>query len=537
MAEFNECKTPDADTPWDGKGLPPGVRPALLGLFGAILVVGVPYALAPLVDPSTPAGDKISEMRIWIEGDPLPFSKHFRVSRPKPHAPVETAQGAAPEQASATAETAGTADNPEVPAAPAIAVVPEPPPTGGQEKAPVENPLARIKIPEATWEGLTVFIEDPSGALSHFYGQLAKVALKEPQAMVRISHFGDSAIAADGMPSSARRLLQRTFGDGGHGFSLVTATTNWYRRKDIVWESSGFSGNAFISGDAKDARYGLGGTIASGTKGAKAVWKTIEETAKPGDPPTVGARASRFSVHYLADKKLGEFGIFVDGVEKKRVPTESDTLSDKVETVEVEDGPHTFEIRVLSGRVKVYGAVIERASGVVYDGLGTIGARDTRWSNYDPDHAKSLFSTRGTDLATFMYGGNQLEDKVSMERYRTELEVVVKRWREGLGERSCLLMSPIDHGERYRGRVRTVPRQVEIMKVQREVALASGCAWFSLYDAMGGNGIIGDWFEQGLAEGDLAHPTAKGAVVLGQLFYKALMKGFAEYLERTAKAH
>ncbi len=526
MAEFNECNTPDANTPWDGRGLPPGVVPALLGLVGALLIVAVPYALTPLVDESTPAGEKISEMRIWISGDPLPFSKHFRTSRPKPHVAVET-----------PVETAGTptgpATEPEVPVAPPIAVVEAPKAPDGKPEVKDEHPLTRIKIPEATWEGLTTFIEDPNGALSHFYEQLGKVALKEPNAIVRISHFGDSAIAADGMPSSARRLLQRTFGDGGHGFSLFAATNNWYRRKDIEWDASGFSGNAFISGDAKDSRYGFGGTIATGTKGAKAKWTTLEDKAKPGEPATVGVKASRFSVQYLADKKLGEFGIFVDGEEKAKVSTESDKLEDKVAQVEVPDGPHTFEVRVTSGRVKLYGAIIERDSGVVYDGLGTIGARDTRWLNYDKDHAQSLFAARGTDLAVFMYGGNQLEDKVSMDRYKEELTSVVKLWRAGLNERSCLMVSPIDHGERYRGRVRTVPRQVQIMKVQREVALAEGCAWFSLYDAMGGDGTIGEWFDAGLAEGDLAHPTSKGAVVLGQLLYKALVKGFADHIANS----
>lgn len=550
MAEFNEVKTPDMDEPWDGAGWPPGVKVALLALCGALAVLVVPYVVTPLLPEDSEAHAEVGEYRVWISDDPLPFSKLFRTSRPKTEEVAAEVLGAA----EGTLAAVGADGEPEVPAAPVLVVdpgvaapgeppIPSEPSVPGEPGAPVtppapseparpESPLARIHIPATTWEGLSVFIEDPKGALRPFFDRLAKVALKQPGAIVRISHFGDSAIAADGMPSAARRLLQRTFGDGGHGYSLAAASNNWYRRKDIEWTSKGFQTEVFISDDAPDGRYGFAGTAAIGYQGAKATWKTVT-----GPEGTVGTAASRFAVPYLAQKGGGRFALVVDGVERLVVDTASDEKEDRVAEVAVPDGPHTFELRnVGGGKTKVYGAVIERDSGVVYDGLGTIGARDTRWINVDKDHMRWAFAARRPDLGVFMYGGNQLEDKLSMESYRAALTEIVTRWRAALGDASCLMMSPIDHGERRRGRVRTVERQIEIMKVQREVALEQGCAWYSLYDAMGGDGSIGKWHEAGLAEGDLAHPTAKGAVVLGQLFFKALMKGFSDHVAAAVAA-
>jgi len=541
VAEFNEVKTEDMDEPWDGGGWPPGVKVALLALVGALAVLVVPYLVTPFLPEDSEVRAEVGEYRVWISDDPLPFTKLFRTSRPKSEDVAAEVLGEG-----STLAAVGVDGEPEVPEAPVLVVDPGTPspgepttpgapttpgepttaPPAPSEPARPESPLSRIHIPATTWEGLSVFIEDPGGALRPFYDQLAKVALKEPGAIARISHFGDSAIAADGMPSAARRLLQRTFGDGGHGYSLVAASNNWYRRKDVEWTSKGFTTEVFISSDAPDGRYGFAGTAANGYQGAKATWKTVT-----GPEGTVGTAASRFVVPYLAQKGGGRFALIVDGVEQRVVDTASDIKEDRVAEVTVPDGPHTFELRnVGGGKTKVYGAILERDRGVVYDGLGTIGARDTRWINVDKDHMKWAFAARAPDLAVFMYGGNQLEDKLSMERYRAALTEIVTRWREGLGDKSCLLMSPMDHGERRRGRVRTVERQVEIMKVQREVALEQGCAWYSLYDAMGGDGSIGKWHEAGLAEGDLAHPTAKGAVVLGQLFFKALMKGFADHV-------
>ena len=58
------------------------------------------------------------------------------------------------------------------------------------------------------------------------------------------------------------------------------------------------------------------------------------------------------------------------------------------------------------------------------------------------------------------------------------------------------MLTPIDHGERYRGRVRTKPDLVKMVGVQREVALKAGCAFYSIFEAMGGEGTMGRWYKE-----------------------------------------
>jgi hypothetical protein len=531
MAEFNEIRTPDMDTPWEGPGRPPGFFAALWALLGGLAVLAVPYGAAALAGQED-AGflSALAEYRVWTPDDPPPFAHHFRT------------EGVGPQPTPAGASSAPTgsivADGPE-PAAPAVVTPvitlapPTPPPSGAPAAAapaPPSSPYARITIPAAAFEGLKVAIEDPSGALGPFWKRLADVALRTPGAKVRIAQWGDSAIAADGMPSAARRLLQRTFGDGGHGFSLVSASNPWYRRKDVAWASSGWTSDEFIRDSAADRRYGYGGVVSSGGPGARASWKTV--AAVDGEPaPEVGLTASSFEVFHQATARGHAFEILVDGAVNQTVEATADPHADRVVRVEVPDGPHTFAIKVTRGRGRIYGVALERAEGVVYDGLGVVGARDTRWLNAEEGAHVTALRQRMPDLYILMYGGNALEDQTTMAWYREHLTEVVRRWRKALPEKSCLLMTPIDHGERHRGRVRTVPRQVELMAVQREVAAAEGCAFYSLYDAMGGQGSIGRWFETGLASGDLAHPTAKGSVELGRLFYQAIMKGLHDWLE------
>lgn len=567
MAEFEEVKTADMHEVHEGPGLPPAVPRLFMALAGGLAVLALPYLLTPLLSEVSDDAELVEEVaayRAWWPGDKVPFSTHFRTSREQ--AAVPGVAGLAGAGGPAKLGVDGDPDIEDIQApvivedpaeGPGPVAVPEPggpdvvsPDSGDaghsaasgdaaiaphEKKAP--HPFHKIKLPASYWEGLTTTIEDPNNVLAPAWDKLARAILHEEGQVFRLSHFGDSAIAADGMPSSTRRYLQRVAGDGGHGFSLVAASNAWYKRKDVEWTSRGFTTEVFISDGAKDRRYGFGGTVAVGGPGARATWKTIAPREGEALDKVSGSRVSRFIVYHQANKNGGELTVFVDGAEHTKIDLTGESAEDKKAVVELADGPHTIELRVTSGRARIYGVALERERGAIVDGLGIIGARDTRWLNFDPEHVVWAFESRGPDLAAFMYGGNQLEDKVSMAAYKEKLTETVRLWKRGLGERSCLLVSPIDHGERHRGRVRTVPRQVEIMKVQREVALAEGCAWFSLYDAMGGDGSIGKWFEQGLAEGDLAHPTAKGALALGRLFFMALMKGLNEHLERTLARH
>ncbi|MCA9613998.1 MAG: hypothetical protein KC586_14675, partial [Myxococcales bacterium] len=51
-------------------------------------------------------------------------------------------------------------------------------------------------------------------------------------------------------------------------------------------------------------------------------------------------------------------------------------------------------------------------------------------------------------------------------------------------------------------------------------------------EAMGGEGSIGRWLRQRLASGDLRHMTPSGYERVADAFYRALLRGFGEWLER-----
>lgn len=391
------------------------------------------------------------------------------------------------------------------------------------------HPYKRIAIPAELYLGFKGRVEDPHGAMGPFFQKLADVALQKPGAVARVSHWGDSTIAADGMTSMARRLLQTTFGDAGRGFVAVETGSDWYFVKDVNYRRKGWSAKKIIGGAAKDGRYGIGGHAAIGWKGAYADFGTV-------DKGPVGRKVSKLRVFYRKGPKSGRFAVSVDDGSETETSTLADEYGDGVVTIEApNDGPHSFRVKSTGGGgVRLYGVSLERdRPGVIYDMLGVVGARASRMLNFDPNHLAGQLKVSGTDLMVIHFGGNSLTSKgMSMRWYRERYEQVIALYRKAAPNKSCLVMTPIDHGERHRGRIRTKPDLLKMVVVQREVALKAGCAFFSIFEAMGGEGTMGRWYREkpSLVNGDYAHATKHGARVLGSLFFKSLMLSFRDWL-------
>ena len=85
----------------------------------------------------------------------------------------------------------------------------------------------------------SVALENYGCGMQHFYDALARTEQKEPGAITRISHFGDSPVSGDLISGEARTLLQEKFGDSGHGFITVSKPWDFYYHEGVLMEGSG----------------------------------------------------------------------------------------------------------------------------------------------------------------------------------------------------------------------------------------------------------------------------------------------------------
>ncbi|MDX6694078.1 MAG: hypothetical protein QOF02_1681 [Blastocatellia bacterium] len=382
-------------------------------------------------------------------------------------------------------------------------------------------------------------IEDPTHTLDAFFAQLARTENRQPGAITRVTHYGDSPITNDGITSTVRRILQEHYGDAGHGFILMDKPWAWYGHQAITFTSGGdWDDNPMMGAKENDGEFGLGGVSfrASGP-GRYARFA-------PASEGETGKNFSRMEVYFLKQPGGGQFSVDVNGAGAQTVSTGADEPTSGFYEIKAQGaGANTFNVKSASGNVRLFGAVIENdGPGVVYDSLGVNGAYAGLLATaMNPDHWAQQLQHRDPNLVIINYGTNesQYASDDQMERYDKDLREVIRRVRAALPDVSILLVSPMDRGKRAGGgKIITMPSIPKIVEMQKRVAQETGCAFFNTFEAMGGDGTMAKWAagtgKNHLVGGDLTHPTAEGSEIVGRLIFEAINDSYLKYKARTA---
>lgn len=406
-------------------------------------------------------------------------------------------------------------------------------PIGGQE--------APLDLPKIAAEAPPVPLLDPTGhALDHFFAALSRTQQKQPDAITRIAHFGDSIVVSDYVSGTLRRKLQETFGDSGHGFMLTANAWPAYFHNDVFrFATSGFRASRIVGPLTSDGLYGLGGVTFRSYSGLRAQFGTAEEG-------TFGRNVSSLEISYLARPGGGQIAVEVDGEPHSVVDTslpageaEDSNGTPSTESVvrrfvvRVPDGPHRFELIMQGGETRTFGVVMERSNpGVVLDALGVQGARIRFLDKQDDGHYASELKWRRPDLIIYQFGANESGDGYAypMDEYLQTMKAVIEQGQAALPESSCLIIGAMDRARVENGLTTSMKIITLIIKEQQRAAEELGCAYFDTYKAMGGWGSMPAWVRRGLGQADMTHPTGVGAIRIGNWIYRALMDRYDQYL-------
>jgi lysophospholipase L1-like esterase len=371
----------------------------------------------------------------------------------------------------------------------------------------------------------TVGIEDASGhTLDTFFARLARTDRKEAGAVTRILHYGDSTIASDYVSGTMRRRLQARFGDAGHGFILIANPWEWYFHNDVLHASGGDWKASRLAGPvAPDGMYGLGG-VSFTSYGGGVAWFG---TATRGD---FGRKVARFDLHYLEQPGGGDVEMSMGDRPVERVSTRGDAKVARVHSVRVDDGAAKLTVRAMGGGpVRLFGVALEREQpGVVYDALGSHAAMAVYWQRQDRAHWKEELVLRDAALVVFQYGTNESDLwKLDRDEYEHALADLIDELRD-VSSAPVLVVAPLDRAESKDGKLVTKRVILDLVAIQRRVALAHGAAFWNTFDAMGGEGSMARWVKARpqLGGTDMTHPTPLGAEVLGDMLSDALVEGY-----------
>jgi lysophospholipase L1-like esterase len=377
-------------------------------------------------------------------------------------------------------------------------------------KASIEEEQLRLKptVDAVTAQNATLL----AGNMEHFYEALRQRETGQDR-VVRILHYGDSPTTADMITADARVLLQKRFGDAGHGYHLIAKPWAWYEHRGVTVSADGWKIDPANQSSVKDGLYGLGGVSFRGSPGAHSHFSFRSTPAK-------------IEVHFLPGEGR---------LETSTGPVDLSTREGFVTL----PGASPFELKVTSGQVRLFGIrALDERPGVLYESLGLNGAYISVLDKmFNEAHWSEHLRRAQPDLVIINYGTNesvyaQFVDKA----FEKELRETVRRIRAAVPDSSILIMSPMDRGQRdSTGSISTVPALHRLVNIEQKTATDLGVGFFNTFEAMGGSGTMARWYqaEPRLVGADFIHPMPAGAKIVGGLLEKALMEGYRRYKTRV----
>jgi hypothetical protein len=359
-------------------------------------------------------------------------------------------------------------------------------------------------------------------ALDRFMAKLLRASEKDPEAIVRVVHYGDSIIASDHITDIVRMRLQERFGSAGKGFLLITRYNARQRRLRTGTASKGWRADHIAQGKLPDRYFGYAGASFVAEKpGEESAFTDIGES-----------RA--VDIFYLEHPEGGTLEIWADDKLVRTLETKSPYgISDaKFADFILPEGTRTMKLKTRGKNVRLFGVSLEaRVPGVIYESIGIPGTTSEVWLYPDPKGFEKQLVHRNPALLVTMLGGNDARSLHQRKKTLIEVEkatrAFINRLQEATPDADCMIVSPMDAVvAKANGEMKSKAEVPEVVAVQKKVAREMGCAFWDMYASMGGSGSLERWVKANLVNPDLIHPLATGADLLGELMAEAIMNAY-----------
>lgn len=365
--------------------------------------------------------------------------------------------------------------------------------------------------------------------LFRFFQALEKAETKNGQA--RIFYFGDSMIEGDLITQTLRNNLQKRFGGEGVGWVPIASQTAGFRRSVVHTFSEQIPTYSLFKGKHKTFSFGIGGEVFPIRADSTTPWVRYVTSKMFSTLDTFPS--ARFFYQPLLGESEPSAGYLKTKWGNIDLPNK-DTVS-AVWLTQLPTKAVTAEFH-LNRPIGAYGMSLESKSGVILDNFSIRGTNGITLLQIPGSTLRGFNGLLQPSLIVLQYGLNLAEpNRTNFEGYRIQLEKVIRHFQRNCPQASILILGVADKGGKVDGELSTETCIPYILDVQRRAALNCGVAFFSLYDAMGGEGSMVRWVKEekpALANLDYTHVNGLGAAKLAGLIQKFLMDGYQQYLEQ-----
>lgn len=369
-------------------------------------------------------------------------------------------------------------------------------------------------------------------ALSIFFTALEGIA---DSGKMRILHFGDSQIEGDRITSHIRRLFQSHFGGKALGYIPMEdpASAYAYQRKN----SQNWKRHSVFQNKDRSGEYGVSGVVyryVQTTLRDSVHPDTIRETILQGNHAytefqfrspvnydhavlTYGKTDANCKVNvYVRDSLIGKTVLKGQGNWNSwKLPVAKSEEQFKLE-FQGEPSP------------AFYGIYLESEKGIMVDNYAIRGHSGDGLLRIPDSILENQCKKQNVKLFILQYGNNvipYLDSIAECEYFERHYYLIFSKIKRLVPGASVLVIGAGDMLTQYHGNDITYPLLPAFRDAQKRAAERAGCAFWDLYEAMGGERSLLAWTENKLASKD-GHFAPEGQRLIAARLFEDLITAY-----------
>ncbi|MDJ1473442.1 GDSL-type esterase/lipase family protein [Cytophagaceae bacterium DM2B3-1] len=401
------------------------------------------------------------------------------------------------------------------------------------------------------------FPEEDTTVMNNFFSALREASGNQ---LIRVLHYGDSQIEGDRISSYLRSRLQQRFGGCGVGLvpllDVVGSRMSIAQYSDPEWQKLFVYSNGYKKADADS--YGVMGAVfrySSTNRVAKNEYfamkiDTIRDTSQhaiyvPRKDPGILVSYAELKRGYPKDKQAQVLKLLY---RNPQAPFQV-TIQEGFDSTQHARLDTSSQFHIYSHRLKkdfdkltltfrgtpspdLYAACLDCEKGVAVDNIPFRGSSGVDFTRMNKSLLGAQIKALNVRMIILQFGVNIVPYvQKDYSWYEQSLSRQLKLFKELAPNASILVIGVSDMSHRAGESYVSYPNIEKIRDAQRKAAFKAGCAFWDTYVAMGGQNSMPSWVfaKPALAKHDFIHFTPKGAMIISEMLYKALIREYELY--------
>ena len=382
-------------------------------------------------------------------------------------------------------------------------------------------------------------LEFPNGNKSILYPIFKELSsVKDNNDLIRILHYGDSQIEGDRITSLIRNKLQTNFGGIGPGLVSATTENNFALTLKHEYSNNWKLHRPFGKGRERidNKRYGI-----------LMQYSTYTNTQKDTNEYSAWIKLETTKISYYKTRKYKQCMMLYRNTEKpvtvnifdedSLIISEELKISNDLNIAywNFIDSPKNLEIQFKGqGTPEIYAFSLDGLNGVAVDNIPMRGSSGLEFTKTDLSFLQNSIIRLGVKMVIVEFGVNVVPSVFSNYRYyQIGIYNQLMALKKMIPNLPIVVIGLSDMSKKVGDNYMSYTNIELIRNAQKKAAFKANCAFWDMYEAMGGENSMPSWVfaKPALAEKDFTHFNHRGSKIIAEMFYNSFMYEYNNYVK------